>query len=134
MTKVGATKYLTLVRSLQASAEGSTRRPEANIVPLEHTAGNGGVVPQSVAENNGECLDRPAGDLSPGKKHDSASSVVHYISQIGETWRRVVQSMMEVARLCAEANARLKAAQKSELIEALPFGGSIPCSAKTPGV
>jgi hypothetical protein len=31
---------------------------------------------------------------------------------------------MEVARLCAEANARLKAAQKSELIEALPFGAA----------
>jgi hypothetical protein len=32
--------------------------------------------------------------------------------------------MMEVARLCAEADARLTTAQKSELIEASPFGAA----------
>lgn len=57
MIDVNATKYRTIAiskfkrsfPSLQASAEGTARRPEADTVPSELAAGKGGVVPQSVA-------------------------------------------------------------------------------------
>jgi hypothetical protein len=66
----------------------------------------------------------PTGVFSPGKNRDRGFLVVYYNGQIGDGWRRVVQGMMGVARLCAEADARLTTAQKLELIEALPFGAA----------
>ena len=90
------------------SAAGDGAAPSPNDIDVPHADGN--------AER--------AGDFSPGKDPDLGSLVVYYIGQIGQSWRRVVQAMIEVARLCAEANARLTAAQKSALIQALPFGNT----------
>jgi hypothetical protein len=91
-------------------------------------------IPQSVAGENGtespEDVEIPhidgrvghpasAGEFSPGK--NGLFSVANYASEIQGEWRRGVQAIMEVARLCAEASARLTAAQKSELMAHLPF-------------
>lgn len=63
-----------------------------------------------------------SGEISPGKNPAlEKASVVHYVSQIADSWRRCLLVTMEVAHLCAEANARLTATQKSELIAHLPF-------------
>ena len=55
---------------------------------------------------------------------DGASSVAKYVGAINGNWQRGVDAFMNIARLCAKANARLTTAQKSELIHALPFGNT----------
>ena len=77
---------------------------------------------------------RPAsvGEFSPGKDADvrdgedvcdgEVSSVADYVTAIQVNWQRGVDAFMSIARLCAEANARLTTAQKLELIQVLPFG------------
>jgi len=147
MIYVNATKYRTIgvskfkrsFPSLQASAEGTARRPQADSVPSEHAAGKGGV-PQSVAGedaavspdiNVAHCHggpERPAGEFSPGKdpaldlRDRLMSSVACYVRDINQNWRRGVDTFMNVGRLCAEANARLTTAEKSELMPNLLFG------------
>src|SRR6185312_2762618 len=121
-------------------AGGTARRPEAETVESE--PGKGGVVPQSVTgedaaaspdvnvANCHEGPERPAGEFSPGKDADLdlrdrlMSSVAHYVGEINQNWQRGVDAFMKVGRLCAEANARLTAAEKSELIRSLPFGNT----------
>jgi hypothetical protein len=49
------------------------------------------------------------------------SLVKSYAAGIGEGWRRLTQDVMKVAQLCFEANERLSATQKKELIGQLPF-------------
>ena len=91
MIYVNATKYRTIgvskfkrsFPSLQASAEGTARRPEADTVASELAAGEGGIGPQSVAGEDAaaspninvahchEGPERPAGEFSPGKDTDS---------------------------------------------------------------
>jgi hypothetical protein len=65
---------------------------------------------------------RPAstGEFSPGKNHPS--SVADYVATIRGNWQRGVDAFMNIARLCAEANARLTITRKSELMPKLPFG------------
>ena len=53
---------------------------------------------------------------------DEMSSVAYYVRDINGNWQRCVDAFMNVGRLCAEANARLTAAEKSELMPNLPFG------------
>ena len=72
--------------------------------------------------------DHPAstGDFSPGKnpldlRDPEVPSVATYAKRIGESWRRWLEGIMEVAHHCADASARLKTAQKSELMLSLPF-------------
>ena len=65
--------------------------------------------------------------FSPGKadldlRDGEVSSVANYVRDINGNWQRGVDAFMNIARLCAEANARLTIAQKMELIQALPFG------------
>ena len=65
--------------------------------------------------------------LSPGKvdldlRDREVSSVANYVRDINGNWKRGVDAFLNIARLCAEANARLTIAQKMELIQALPFG------------
>jgi hypothetical protein len=67
------------------------------------------------------------GDISPGKTHldlcdGEVPSVATYAKHIRESWRRCLDEIMEVARLCAGANAQLTTAEKSELMLSLPFG------------
>jgi hypothetical protein len=109
----------------------------------EFGASKGGVepVPHSAAANNDaptlNDVDVPdanggagraagSGDISPGKdlgtRESEVSSVSTYASAINGHWQRGVDAFMHIARLCAEASARLTTAQKKELIQALPFG------------
>jgi hypothetical protein len=64
-------------------------------------------------------------DFSPGKNLPMCiagpSQVGSYACRIGDNWRRAAQGMMEVARLCAEANERLSASEKKQLVQGLPF-------------
>ena len=74
-----------------------------------------------------QAAERPAGEFSPGKNHldlpdGGISSVADFVAAIQINWQRGVDAFMSIARLCAEASARLTALQKSELIQALPFG------------
>jgi hypothetical protein len=134
---VGVSKFKRSFPSLQASAEGTARRPEAGSVPSELAAGKGGVVPQSVAGedaaaspdiNVAQChggAERPAGEFSPGKvdlRGREMSAVAYYIRDINQKWRRGVDAFIDVGRLCAEANARLTTADKSDLLPNLLFG------------
>ena len=147
MIDVNATKYRTKAaaiskfkRLLPSRTQGAARRPEADAVASELAAGNGGVVPQSVAENNGAVspevdvpdlrggAGRPAGEFPVGKdpaldlRDREMSSVAYYVRDINGNWRRCVEFFINVGRLCAEANARLTATEKSELMPSLPFG------------
>jgi hypothetical protein len=148
MIDVNATKYRTVASSKfkrsfpspQASAEGTARRPDADAVASELAAGKGGAVPQSVAAEDAaaspdinvahchEGSERPAGEFSPGKDTDLdlrdrlMSSVASYVRDMNQNWQRGVDAFMNVGRLCAEANARLTAADKLELLPNLLFG------------
>ena len=51
------------------------------------------------------------------------NSIRTYANRIRAHWQRATASIMEVARLCAEANNRLSAAQKKQLVKVLPFSG-----------
>ena len=123
----------------KASTQGAGQQSEADVV----ASGNGGVepVPQGVALEDGAAspdvdvrdvhggAGHPAsvGDFSPGKNHHDlpdggTSSVADFVAAIQINWQRGVDAFMSVARLCAEASARLTAVQKRELIQALPFG------------
>src|SRR4029079_1691861 len=120
MIDVNATKYRRIagsefkrsLPSLQTSAGGTARRPEAETVESE--PGKGGVVPQSVTgedaaaspdvnvANCHEGPDRPAGEFSPGKDADLdlrdrlMSSVAHYVGEINQNWQRGVDAFMKV--------------------------------------
>ena len=74
-----------------------------------------------------DCGAERAGDFSPGKndpdlRNSEVPSVATYVSAINGQWQRGVDAFMNAARLCAEANERLTTAQKSMLIQGLPFG------------
>jgi hypothetical protein len=74
-----------------------------------------------------DCDAERAGDFSPGKndpdlRNSEVPSVATYVSAINGEWQRGVDAFMNAARLCAEANERLTIAQKSVLIQGLPFG------------
>ena len=91
-------------------------------MPHSAAGDDGAPSPKDVAVPGADGGAERAGDFSQGKILDPRDrEVTNYIDHIGASWRRGVQGLMEVARLCAEANARLKAAQKSELIACLPF-------------
>ena len=88
-------------------------------------------MPQSEAENNGAVspkVERPAGEFPAGKdpardlRDREMSSVAYYVRDINGSWHRCVDAFINVGRLCAEANARLTATEKSELMPSLPFG------------
>jgi hypothetical protein len=128
--------YKRLLPPQRTSTQGTAREPGADAVASEFDARKGGaeLVPHSAAGNDGAPSPKDvavpgadggaerAGDFSQGKILDPRDrEVTNYIDHIGASWRRGVQGLMEVALLCAEANARLKAAQKSELIARLPF-------------
>lgn len=51
------------------------------------------------------------------------TSVKSYADRIRTHWHRAAASIMEVAHLCAEANNRLSAPNKKELVKVLPFSG-----------
>ena len=75
-----------------------------------------------------EAGERPAGEFPVGKdpaldlRDREMSSVAYYVRDINGNWQRCVDAFINVGRLCAEANARLTAAEKSELMQSLPFG------------
>ncbi len=52
---------------------------------------------------------------------EETSLVESYAVRIDDGWRRLTQGVMKVAQLCSEANERLSATQKKELIGQLPF-------------
>jgi hypothetical protein len=68
-----------------------------------------------------------AGEISPGKKSlgKGMYSVASYAEPIGESWRRSVEAIVEVARLCVEASERLTPQERGELIERLPFSETV---------
>ena len=116
----------------QASPQVTARQPAD--AASEFDAGKDGaeLVPHSAAGDNGpppaKDVDVPGGGaervgvFSPGKIVDPGDpEVANYIGHIGQAWRRSVHALMEVARLCAEANERLTTAQKSGLLRNLPF-------------
>jgi hypothetical protein len=49
------------------------------------------------------------------------TSIRSYAERIQGHWHNATESILEVARLCAEANDRLSAPDKKQLLEALPF-------------
>jgi hypothetical protein len=145
-----ATKYPTkaavistfkrLAPPLKASTQVTARQPEADAAS-EFDAGKGGaeLAPQSAAGGDGapspkdvdvpdtDCVAERAGDFSPGEndpdlRNSETPSVATYVSAINGEWQRGVDAFINAARLCAEANARLTIAQKSVLIQGLPFG------------
>ena len=67
------------------------------------------------------------GEISHGKNEldlqsGEIPSVACYASEIRVNWQRGVETFMNVARLCADANTRLSEAKKQELMTSLPFG------------
>lgn len=134
--------YRKLTLLAPQATPGAMRLPEADAVTPEMDGDKGGVksVPHGVEQENGApspndvdvpAVDGGAGrpiktsDLSPGKeslRDEEVSSVANYASEISANWKRSVDALMNIARLCAEASARLTARQKSELMARLPFG------------
>jgi hypothetical protein len=64
-------------------------------------------------------------DFPPGKDEPAsiadASPARSYAARIVNSWRHAADGMMEVTRLCCEANERLTVREKKKLIERLPF-------------
>ena len=138
MIDVDATKYnRPLLPPPKASAQGTAREREADAVASDLDAGKGCVKPPpSVVGEDGAAsphavapesrASRSAGEFSPGKDPEvrdcEVSSVADYVTAIQVNWQRGVDAFMSIAGLCAEANARLTAPQRSELMAYLPFG------------
>lgn len=105
---------------------------KGNLEPaLQTTAGQDGQEShepiRDVKIDSDSMVELKDSDFSPGKDDldlcdGEVSSVAHYTTNIGESWRRGLAAMMEVGRLCAEASERLTSSQKQELICHLPFG------------
>ena len=51
----------------------------------------------------------------------AVSKVKNFAPLIREHWQKATESIYLVAALCAEANSKLKPADKAKLIEQLPF-------------
>ena len=120
----------------------SEHRPKPDAVACGFDARKDGadLVPQSAARDDGALspndvdvpeirsgLPTSASEFSPGKndpdlRNSEVPSVTTYASAINGHWQRGVDAFVNVGRLCAEAKARLTNAQKSILIQALPFG------------
>ena len=115
------------------------RRPIAEAIAsaLDATNGNREPAPQTATVEDGQeshgrvhdvkidgdrTVESKGSEFSPGK--DPSLSVANYVSQIGQNWQRGVDAFMTVARLCAEASARLTITQRGELLKQLPFGDS----------
>jgi hypothetical protein len=66
-------------------------------------------------------------EISPGKNSlgKGMNSVACYAESIGESWRRSVEAIMEVARLCVEASERLTPQERRELVDRLPFSDTV---------
>ena len=139
-TKVAVvSKFKRLLPPPKASTQGTAREPGADAV----ASGKGGVEarPQGVALEDGaaspdvdvpdcprQCR-RPASiTVFPRGKIISICATAGCLrlptmsAHINGNWKRGVDAFMNIARLCAEASARLTTAQKRELIRALPFG------------
>jgi hypothetical protein len=108
--------------------------PKADAVTSELDAGKGGFesVPQNSETTGGTAsgsAERPdgTGEISPGKNdpgpyNGAISPVAHYVSEIRGNWDRGVDAFMNISRLCAQANVQLTTAEKSALMDKLPFG------------
>ena len=97
------------------------------LAPQSTAGGDSAPSPKDVDVADTDCDAGRAGDFSPGKNvpdlgNSEVPSVATYVSAINGEWQRGVDAFMNAARLCAEANERLTIAQKTELIQALPFG------------
>jgi hypothetical protein len=68
-------------------------------------------------------------DLSGAAPGASAEA---YAARIKPAWYKQVDSIIEICKICAEANARLKSSEKKHLYSLLPFGR--PTFAKLAGV
>jgi hypothetical protein len=129
-----------MLRPVEASTANYTlsdQEPtvEAIASVLDATNGNREPAPQTAAdeqESHGRVHDvkidgdhtveSKGSEFSPGK--DPSLSVANYVSQIGQNWQRGVDAFMTIARLCAEASARLTITETGELLKQLPFGDS----------
>jgi hypothetical protein len=138
-----------MFRRLEASAHGAVRQPadysiskqgptaEAIASALDATNGNRKPAPQTAAGEDGResqgrvhdvkidgdsMVESKGGEFSPGKGPNL--SVGNYVSQISENWQRGVDAFMTIARLCAEAGARLTITERGELLKQLPFGAT----------
>ena len=119
-------------RSKDIIVEKVKRRPIAEpiVSALDATNGNREPAPQTAAGEDGReshgrvhdvttdgdsMVESKASEFSPGKDPDL--SVANYASQIGQNWERGVDAFMTIARLCAEASARLTIAERGELLK-----------------
>ena len=123
-------------RSKSIIVETVKRRPTTKTIAsdLDATKANLEPIPQTIAQEDGRESHERVGNvkigsdsISPGKFYldlnaTEGSSVANYISEIKGSWQRGVDAFMDIARLCAEASARLTTAQKSKLVTHLPFG------------
>ena len=114
-------------------------RTHADIVASKLSAGKGGVVPERVAGEDAAAApdidvahchgdpERPAAEFSPGKdpaldlRDGQVSPVAYYVRDINGNWQRGVDAFLNIARLCAEANARLTTAQKRSSLKPCPL-------------
>jgi hypothetical protein len=121
-------------RSLPVSAKAPAVRHtvadvEGELAPQSAAGGESAPSPKDVDVPDTACDAGRAGDFSlekndPDLGNSGAPSVATYVSAINGECQRGVDAFMNAARLCAEAAARLTTAQKRELIQALPFGGT----------
>jgi hypothetical protein len=84
------------------------------------------LVVEAIVEHDN--MDAPNfSEISPGKISlgKEVYSVASYAASIGGSWRRAVEAIMEVARLCLDASERLTAPERQELVDKLPFGQSV---------
>jgi hypothetical protein len=125
-------KRRSVFRRLEASVQGAVHHPAdcsiANQGPtteaigsaVDAANGNREPAPETTAGEDGReshgrvhdvtidgdsIVESKASEFSPGK--DPNLSVANYASQIGQNWERGVDAFMTIARLCAEASARL---------------------------
>jgi hypothetical protein len=142
-------KRRSVFRRLEASVQGAVHHPAdcsiANQGPtteaigsaVDAANGNREPAPETTAGEDGReshgrvhdvtidddsMVESKGNEFSPGKGLNL--SVANYVSQIGQNWERGVDAFMTIARLCAEASARLTIAERGELLKQLPFGDS----------
>jgi hypothetical protein len=114
-----ATTATAVAADFDASKGGPAFVPQ-NMTGLEGSSG-----PPAVASDGDGGIERSAVEISPGKNLDGRDveefSVASYSNAINRDWQRLVGASMQIARNCADADARLTPAEKAELIATLPF-------------
>jgi hypothetical protein len=112
-----------------SDVDGGTERPDPNceISPgknLDLRDGAGSSEGVDVPNDHGSWERAVSADNLSQWEKPEPDAVTKYVHAITGNWRRGIEALLEIARLCAEAEEQLEPAQHAGLKAKLPFGAT----------